>query len=104
MSVTELQNHKPLRGKPHKGFKMGHLYVENIIHGPRQMTQTMSKRYILYVLYSMKTQILSTMISNTVSLSGSSITIINLIRGRRNILRMISKNQFLSRITYASSS
>ena len=83
---------------------MGHLYVENIIHGLRQMTQTMSKRYILYVLYSMKTQILSTMISNTVSLSGSSITIINLIRGRRNILRMISKNQFLSRITYASSS
>ena len=83
MSGTELQNHKPLRGKPHKRFKMGRLSVENIIHGLRQMTQTMSKGYNVYVLYSMKTQILSTMISNTVSLSGSSRTILNLIRRSR---------------------
>ena len=83
MSGTEVQNHKPLRVNPHKGFKMGHLYVENIIHGPRQMTQTMSKRYILYVLYSMKTQILSTMILNTVSLS----------RGLRNILNLIRRSR-----------
>ena len=83
MSGTELQNNKPLRVKPHMGFKMGHLSVENIIHGLRQMTQTMSKGYNVYVLYSMKTQILSTMISNTVSLSGSSRTILNLIRRSR---------------------
>ena len=83
MSGTEVQNHKPLRGKPQKGFKMGHLYVEKIIHGLRQMNQTMSKRYILYVLYSMKTQILSTMILNTVSLSGGSRNILNIIRRGR---------------------
>ena len=54
MAGKELQEHKPLIGKPQTRDKMVHIAVEHTIHGLRKMTQTTSKGYIFYV-FTVKT-------------------------------------------------